>query len=166
VFEMRIVHYFKYILRNYKKFSIFVFIVLGLYSIQLVLKIEITPLGYFSLYSNRSNEQNEYFQILPTNKLESVPLNIYQADGSGFLMMEILPTRYKILKESENCNQMSDKLKRLGIGLHSNEDCEALERFNKWFIQYAQRQGFESDSLTLFEFGFKSGTIQSKSRIP
>ncbi|MEZ4805615.1 MAG: hypothetical protein R2852_09070 [Bacteroidia bacterium] len=163
---MRIVHYLSYILRNHKNFSIFVFIVLGLYSIQLVLKVEITPLGYFSLYSNRSEEQNAYYQILPYNRSDSSPLNIYEAPGSGFLMMEILPTRFKILKESQGCNQMSYKLKGLGVEINGNEDCEELRRFNKWFVLYTQRLGFKkNENQGLVEFGFKSGFIKSKTEI-
>lgn len=136
----------------------FVCLVFLLYGLQLILKIEVTPLGYFSLYSNVTPAQPAYYQILP--EVNGKPLNIYRAKGSGFLMMEILPTRYKILSESDHCNQMNFRLRRIGLGDNNNTDCNELKKFDAWFRIYAGRQGFElEEEYGLFEYGFLNGKM-------
>lgn len=137
------------------RFACLIFI---LYGFQLILKIEVTPLGYFSLYSNVTPTQPAYNQILPA--VNGKPLNIYTANGSGFLMMEILPTRYKILSESDHCNQMNFRLRRIGLGDNNDRDCHELKKFNKWFRVYAGRLGFElGDDYDLYEYGFLNGKM-------
>lgn len=133
-------------------------LVLVLYAMQMVLRIEITPLGYFSLYSNQMSEQQAYTQILPQQS-DSLPLNIYAGAGDQFLMLEILPTRYQILVHSDHCNQMNHKLERIGLKDNNCCDCDKLASFNQWFKVYAHRAGLDSTGLQLREYGFKKGKI-------
>lgn len=157
---MLIINYLKQCRKSNLGFFVFVLVVFVLYAIQLVLKTEITPLGYFSLYSNETPKMDAYSQILPSAGEDNVPVDIYQLPGTGFIMMEILPTRYQILKNAENCNQMNHKLKRIGLSDNNTCDCEQLKQFSDWYRVFANRQGIElSDRYKILEFGFLNGEI-------
>lgn len=141
-------------------FFVFVLLVFFLYSLQLVLKIEITPLGYFSLYSNSTPQLPAYIQILPSVGENNVPVDIYQTPGTAFIALEILPSRYQILKASDHCNQMNHKLQRIGLNDNNTCDCEELKKFTAWYRIYAQRQGIElSKDYQIKAFGFLNGQI-------
>lgn len=146
---------------NKPSFFVFVVIFFLLYGLQLVFRTEITPLGYFSLYSNSTSSSESYKQILPTDIASNSPINIYKYKGSVFLPLEILPTRYEILRKSENCNQMNYKLKRFGFTDRNTNDCEELKRFKSWFKIYAARQGLILDdkNWSLDEYGFLDGKL-------
>jgi hypothetical protein len=157
---MLILNYLKQCRKSNFGFFVFVVVVFVLYALQLVLKTEITPLGYFSLYSNETPKMDAYSQILPSTGEDNVPVDIYQLPGTGFILMEILPSRYQILKNAENCNQMNYKLKRIGLIDNNICDCENLKRFSVWYKVFAKRQGIElSDSYKIKEFGFLNGQI-------
>jgi hypothetical protein len=163
---MLIVQYLKQIRQTHKRFFGFVCSVLLLYALQLVLKTEITPIGYFSLYSNRTPAQSAYNQILPSSDSGKVPENIYLVNGSGFLMLEILPARYQILSASDHCNQLNHKLQRIGLYDANTGDCEALKRFHSWFRLYAERIGLKLDAAyTLQDCGFINGQLKSQKTI-
>lgn len=138
-------------------FFVFSLIVLGLYGLQMVIKTEITPLGYFSLYSDPAFEQASYAQNLPVKGDQ--PIDIYQLRGERFLMMEILPTRYEILANSDHCNQMQHKLKRMGISDNNCCDCKQLKNFNPWFKQYTFRLGVDTVGFELKTAKFKNGKL-------
>ncbi len=157
---MLIANYLKQCRKSNFGFFVFVLVVFVLYAIQLALKTEITPLGYFSLYSNETPKMDAYNQILPSSGEDNVPVDIYQLPGTGFIMMEILPTRYQILKNAENCNQMNHKLKRIGLIDNNTCDCEQLKQFSAWYKVFASRQGIElSNRYKIKEFGFLNGEI-------
>ncbi|MFM6984909.1 MAG: hypothetical protein ACKOXF_12300 [Chitinophagaceae bacterium] len=145
--------------QNYPGFFIVSVLVLVLYASQFLIKTEITPLGYFSLYSNRAMPQNAYYQILPVDTLNKRPKDIYQLKGTSFLMMEILPTRYEILANSDHCNQMNHRLRRIGLGDNNLEDCQQLQRFRKWLPVYASRIGMDLRGAELMQVGFNNGKI-------
>ncbi len=145
--------------QNYPRFFIVSVIVLMLYASQFIIKTEITPLGYFSLYSNRAMPQNAYYQILPVDTTSQEPKDIYQLNGTAFLMMEILPTRYEILANSDHCNQMNHRLRRIGLGDDNTTDCQQLQSFKKWLPIYASRIGFELKGTQLMQVGFNEGKI-------
>ena len=63
---MLIANYLKQCRKSNFGFFVFVLVVFVLYAIQLALKTEITPLGYFSLYSNETPKMDAYSQILPS----------------------------------------------------------------------------------------------------
>ena len=90
---MLLLNYLRQCRKSSFGFFVFVLIVFGVYAVQLVLKTEITPLGYFSLYSNSTPKLDAYTQILPSVGEANIPVDIYQLPGTGFIMMEILPTR-------------------------------------------------------------------------
>lgn len=145
---------------NHPFFFFFSHGVILLYVLQIVLKTEITPLGYFSLYSNPAYPQTSYSQILPAYPGSETPVNIYDAKGTGFLMLEILPTRYDILRRSDHCNQMNPKLQRLGLYDNNSHDCRELEKFHDWLPVYMQRIGMPlSGPYELRDFGFKNGSL-------
>ena len=104
------------------------------YFIQFVIKTEITPLGYFSLYSHAASQQKTYSQNLPFNQLTKQPIDIYNSKGTSFLMHEIVTTRYEILGNSTFCNPQFDKAKKLHLPV--SNDCEKLHEFRKWYYQY------------------------------
>ncbi len=139
------------------KFSV---IVLSVYALQMLIKTEITPLGYFSLYSNPMEEQTAYYQILPYDTVQKKPLNIYNTSGTGFLMLEILPTRYEILANSDHCNQMNHKLRRIGLGDNNLQDCQHLTSFKTWFKTYANSHGIDMKHAVLLNCGFKDGELK------
>ncbi|MCC6817606.1 MAG: hypothetical protein IT245_01765 [Bacteroidia bacterium] len=151
--------------KSHPRFFLFSVFVLVLYAAQLLIKTEITPLGYFSLYSNAMEEQASYHQILPFDTVNKKLINIYQAKGTGFLMLEILPTRYDILSKSDHCNQMNHKLRRIGLGDNNFEDCQKLSNFNSWMTIYGQRQGFNLSPTILVDCGFKDGQLIEMNRI-
>lgn len=136
------------------RFSVFV---LGLYALQMLIKTEITPLGYFSLYSNPMKEQASYHQILPYDTVKAAPVNIYEVKGTGFLMLEILPTRYDILANSDHCNQMNAKLRRIGLGDNNLSDCQDLRIFRTWFSAYARLRGLQMNNTVLLDCSFRNG---------
>ena len=159
---MLLLNYLRQCRKSSFGFFVFVLIVFVVYAVQLVLKTEITPLGYFSLYSNSTPKLDAHTQILPSVGEDNIPVDIYQLPGTGFIMMEILPTRYQILKGSENCNQMNHKLKRIGLSDNNACDCEKLKQFTTWYKLYAKRQGIElSEQYKIKEFGFLNGKIIS-----
>jgi len=137
--------------------SCFIFI---LYLAQLVLKIEITPLGYFSLYSHGAVEEPSYKMHLPSGP-DSLPLNIYEARGTAFLPLEIFPERYRVLKQTLNANQMDAKLKKMGIHTKQSgqNDFNNLSKFKFWYPLYLNRLGFDTQQVKVREFGFKKGEI-------
>lgn len=153
--------------KQHPRFFWFAVVVLFLFGLQMVLKVEITPLGYFSLYSDPAYPQKEYKQFLPVNvvrKPNTVStkvdlMNIYKAPGTGFLMLEILPSRYDILKRSDHCNQVNHKLQRLGLHDNNQSDCKQLEEFNKWFDIYLERINMKEKGMTclLMEASFSHG---------
>ena len=145
--------------QNYPRFFIFSAVVLVLYASQLLLKTEITPLGYFSLYSNRAMPQKAYYQILPLDTQTQIPRNIYQLKGTAFLMMEILPTRYEILANSDHCNQMNHRLERIGLSDDITTDCQQLQNFRNWLPIYASRIGMALNGTQLMQVGFNQGKI-------
>lgn len=147
----------KILWRQSPLFFIFSLIVLGLYGLQMLIKTEITPLGYFSLYSDPAFEQTSYAQNTPVKGNE--PINIYNLRGERFLMMEILPTRYEILANSDHCNQMQHKLKRMGFSDNNCCDCNQLRGFNTWFKEYAFRSGVDTIGFELKTGYFKNGKI-------
>lgn len=136
------------------------FVILGLYALQILLRIEITPLGYFSLYSDPMKEQPTYHQILPFDSAREKPINIYNVPGTGFLMLEILPTRYEILAGSDHCNQMNHKLRRIGLGDNNCCDCDKLKAFEHWFGVYMKRQDLDVKAFKLKLCGFKDGRLK------
>ena len=157
---MLIINYLKQCRKSNLGFFVFVVVVFVLYALQLALKTEITPLGYFSLYSNATPKMDAYTQILPSAGEDNVPVDIYQLPGTGFIMMEILPTRYQILMNSENCNQMNHKLHRIGLSDRNTCDCENLKQFVNWYKVFAKRQGIDLfDHYKIKEFGFLNGEI-------
>lgn len=135
-----------------------------LYLMQFILRIEITPLGYFSLYSDPTPAMPYYTQALPADE-KGNPVNIYKGKGSSFLMYEILPTRFKILSESENCNQMGYKLRHFGIQLSDTEDCKSLRNFDIWFAKYAERSGL-GEIYPVKEYGFLGGNLKYAGEFP
>jgi hypothetical protein len=155
--------------KNHPVFFFCAAFIIFLYGLQFVLKVEITPLGYFSLYSDPAYTQKSYPQILPVcmkgrESKHSLGLkadfdSIYEVKGAGFLMLEILPTRYDILRKSDHCNQMNHKLQRLGLHDENSRDCEALGEFEKWFSTYKRRLGINSGPCMLMDVGFKNGKI-------
>lgn len=153
-----------YTYKNKPSFFVFVIIFFLLYGLQLVFRTEITPLGYFSLYSDATSTSKSYKQILPTDLARNSPINIYKFKGTAFLPLEILPTRYEILRKSENCNQMNFKLQRFGFTDRNTTDCEELKRFKQWFKLYAERQGLilKDENWSLDEYGFLDGKLISK----
>ena len=158
---MLIINYLKQCRKSNLGFFVFVVVVFFLYAIQLVLKTEITPLGYFSLYSNATPKLDAYTQILPSAGEDNIPADIYQLPGTGFILMEILPSRYQILKNSDHCNQMNHKLKRIGLSDMNTCDCEQLKQFSAWYKVFAKRQGIElSDHYKIKEFGFLNGELK------
>lgn len=162
---MLIVQYLRQIKRTHKRFFAFACSVLSLYGLQLLLKTEITPIGYFSLYSNRTPVQTVYRQILPVSA-NGKPEDIYRVKGSGFLMLEILPTRYQILSASDHCNQMNHKLQRIGLYDDNTDDCAKLNRFHTWFRLYAGRIGMNLDTAySLNDYGFINGRLKSQNTI-
>jgi len=147
----------KAIRKNHPLFFFFALMVIGLYGFQLLAKIEITPMGYFSLYSDAAYPQEAYFQVLPEENKSGKPYNIYRTPGTTFLMLEILPTRYDILRRAEHCNPMNPKLKRLGLYDGNTCDCDKLEAFHDWFPVYLQRVGLHiSEDYDFKNFGFKN----------
>lgn len=151
--------------KEHPAFLVFATIILSLYFMQMMLKTEITPLGYFSLYSNEMKEQNAYYQILPYDTVKHQIVDIYSAKGAGFLMMEILPTRYEILANSDHCNQMNNKLRRLGLGDNNVSDCQNLKKFKSWMKVYGHRQGFDFEHIVLRNCGFKSAKLLEMNNI-
>lgn len=145
--------------QNYPRFFIFSVVVLMLYASQFLIKTEITPLGYFSLYSNRAMPQKAYFQILPMDTQTQTPKDIYRLKGTAFLMMEILPTRYEILANSDHCNQMNHRLRRIGLGDDNTADCQQLQNFRNWLPVYASRVGINLKGTQLMQIGFNEGKI-------
>jgi hypothetical protein len=146
--------------KNHPFFFFFSHGVIFLYALQILLKTEITPLGYFSLYSNPAYPQIAYSQILPAYQGSEKPVNIYEAKGTGFLMLEILPTRYEILRRSDHCNQMNHKLQRIGLYDKNTRDCAELEKFHEWLPVYMQRIGLPLHGpYELRDFGFKNGAL-------
>ncbi len=139
---------------------------LFLYGLQFALKVEITPLGYFALYSNPSYPQASYQQILPIKGSEDQEskvdfVNIYDSKGMGFLMLEILPSRYQYLRKSDHCNPANHQLLRLGMYDANSTDCDQLQKFDKWFNIYMQRLNvFDSfDTCLIMEASFKDGEL-------
>lgn len=151
--------------KEHPKFFWFSILVLAFYALQMVIRTEITPLGYFSLYSNPMQEQESYHQILPYDTLAQRPVDIYKTPGTGFLMMEILPTRYDILKHSDHCNQMNHKLRRIGLGDDNLEDCIRLMEFDRWFKRYGVVQGLDLSNTILMDCGFKNGKLIKMKRL-
>lgn len=151
--------------KSHPAFFIFSVVVLSVYALQLLIKTEITPLGYFSLYSNPMQKQATYHQILPFDTIENRPLNIYEAPGTGFLMLEILPTRYEILANSDHCNQMNHKLRRIGFGDNNLHDCQNLKAFKNWFKDYATWQGINMQNAVLLDCGFSQKQIKVTKQI-
>lgn len=145
--------------KKYPGFFVFTCIVLFFYGIQFAIKTEITPLGYFSLYSNRALPQTSYSQILPYDTVKKAPVNIYDLKGTQFLMMEILPTRYDILANSDHCNQMNHRLRRIGLGDNNASDCQELQRFREWFPRYAARLGVDLTHAPVKSISFNAGKI-------
>lgn len=145
--------------QNYPRFFIFSVVVLMLYASQFLIKTEITPLGYFSLYSNRALPQKAYFQILPLDTQTQTPKDIYQLKGTAFLMLEILPTRYEILANSDHCNQMNHRLRRIGLGDDNMVDCQQLQNFRNWLPVYASKIGLDLKGTQLMQIGFNEGKI-------
>ncbi len=146
--------------KNHPFFFFFAASVIFLYGVQLLIKTEITPLGYFALYSDPAFPQEAYIQALPASSPDHKPVNIYNTKGQGFLMLEILSTRFFILGKSDHCNQMNHKLQRLGLGDNNNTDCRELEKFHQWFQTYLKKQGINiKDNYLLNEFGFKDGRL-------
>lgn len=157
---MLLLDYFRQIRRTSGRFTVFVLVTAALYICQLIFRVELTPLGYFSLYSNFTPDAAYYEQILPVGKDDGIPLNIYSTDGSGFLMHEILPTRYQVLKGSDHCNQMNHKLQRIGLSDENTADCERLKNFRQWYAGYAHRHGMpDSGKWELKVCGFKNGKL-------
>ena len=157
---MLFLQFLKQCRQNSPMFLRFVLGLFMVYLFQLISKTEITPLGYFSLYSNATPRMSSYPQILPSVGNGNLPLDIYQLPGTGFIAMEILPTRYQILKHADHCNQMNFKLQRLGFSDQNKCDCEKLKLFQSWFLKFAHRQGIElSPNYQLKEFGFYNGQL-------
>jgi hypothetical protein len=143
---------------KHPRFFYFASCVILLFLLQLVIKTEITPLGYFSLYSDPAYPQASYKQVLPAEN--NMPLDIYSVKGTGFLMLEILPARYDILRQSDHCNQMNHKLQRIGLSDKNTTDCARLGQFHNWFASYMGRLGLQTDtSYQLLDFGFKDGKL-------
>ena len=110
------------------KYPLFFYInglVILVYLFQFLVKTEITPLGYFSLYSQAAVKQKTYSQNLPFNQLTNQPIDIYNSKGTAFLMHEIVTTRYEILGNSSFCNPQFDKAKKLY--LPATNDCGKLQ---------------------------------------
>lgn len=143
--------------KEHPSFFWFSVVILSLYALQMLIKTEITPLGYFSLYSNPMKEQASYRQILPYDTVKAAPVDIYRVKGAGFLMLEILPTRYDILANSDHCNQMNAKLRRIGLGDNNLTDCQDLKAFNTWFANYARLRGLQMSNTVLLDCSFKNG---------
>jgi hypothetical protein len=138
-----------------------------LYVGQLILRMEITPLGYFSLYSQPMLPQDAYVQNLPFDKKQNQPIDIYNTSGTSFLMLEILPTRYEVLSNAPFCNPAYEKLKQFGMSFN-NEECQNLKSFEDWFYTYCKSQNLEMPSREDFEVRqcyFKNGQILSSAPI-
>lgn len=134
------------------------------YLLQFLFRIELTPLGYFSLYSDPTPALPFYSQALPSDE-QGKPINIYRNNGSSFLMYEILPTRYEILSGSEACNQMGYKLRQFGIELKDTADCVRLRQFDAWFSTYAHRTGL-GRIHSVKKYGFLDGKLIHVEDIP
>jgi hypothetical protein len=148
----------KSVRKDHPCFFYFACCVICLYLLQFVVRTEITPLGYFSLYSDPAYPQASYKQVLPAKG--NAPMDIYNVKGTGFLMLEILPARYDILRKSDHCNQMNPKLQRLGLSDNNTTDCARLDRFHDWFAIYMGRIGLKADtSCRLRDFGFRDGKL-------
>lgn len=118
------------------------------YLSQFVIKTEITPLGYFSLYSQAASQQKTYSQNLPFNTLSNQPINIYNSKGTSFLLHEIVTTRYEILGNSSFCNPQYDKAKKLHLPVAN--DCDKLQEFRKWYYQYCINNHIQVPSFEYF----------------
>ncbi len=145
--------------KKYPGFFLFTCIILFFYGLQFAIKTEITPLGYFSLYSNRALPQSSYSQILPYDTIKQAPINIYELKGTQFLMMEILPTRYELLANSDHCNQMNHRLRRIGLGDNNTSDCQNLQRFREWLPIYASRIQLDLSHAPIKNIAFSQGNI-------
>ena len=156
-------HEIKALKKTHPSFFLFAAGILILYFAQFAARTEITPLGYFALYSDPMKAQETYKQILPACPAGSATgiANIYKARGQGFLMLEILPTRYDILLKSDHCNQMNHRLQRLGFHDTNKTDCDELTRFREWFNVYMDRIGIDSESCEPVEFGFRDGEVKT-----
>lgn len=149
----------KYCKTQHKRFFYFAIIIGCLYSAQLLLKFEITPLGYFSLYSNYTPHEAYYEQILPFDA-EGKPINIYASSGTKFILAEILPTRYALIKNSPNGQPNSQRLMQLGLPHHNESIC--LQQFPKWYRQWLIANGYLTLSDSLFICGFSQGQLIHK----
>jgi len=133
------------------KYPLFFYInglVILVYFFQFLVKTEITPLGYFSLYSQAAVKQKTYSQNLPFNQLTNQPIDIYNSKGTAFLMHEIVTTRYEILGNSSFCNPQFDKAKKLY--LPATNDCGKLQEFKKWYYQYCINNHIQVPSFDYF----------------
>jgi hypothetical protein len=149
----------KYCKNHHKGFFVFTLIVASLYLSQLLFKFEITPLGYFSLYSQYTPKLPYYEQILPVDE-KGQPINIYEAPGTGFILREILPTRYWVINNSPNGQPLSDKMQKLGLHFHSEKDC--LNGFPKWYKTWLKANGHTSVKDSLFLCRFNQGQLIQK----
>ncbi len=118
------------------------------YLLQFVVKTEITPLGYFSLYSQSTSKQKTYSQNLPYDLIKNQPINIYNSKGTSFLIHEIVTTRYEILGNSTFCNPQYDKAKKLHLPV--TNDCGKLKKFRQWYYQYCINNDIQVPSFEYF----------------
>ncbi len=136
-------------------------IVFVLYISQLALRIEITPLGYFSLYSNPMSIQSFYSQNLPFNNKNNQAIDIYNQSTSLFLPLEILPTRYENLSQAPNDNPLSQKLNQLGIKINTKDSLE-YGKFKLWYYNYCIQQNIKLPDYKDFDIkhcNFKNGQL-------
>lgn len=149
----------KYCKNQHRGFFIFTLILAVLYCSQLLFRYEFTPLGYFSLYSQYTPKLPYYEQILPVDE-KGQPINIYEAPGTGFILREILPTRYWLISNSPNAQPMSDRLEKMGLNYHSEKKC--LEGFGKWYQSWLLTNGHQSVNDSLYLCRFSRGKLIQK----
>jgi hypothetical protein len=164
---LQLKHRIKEFKKDYPFFFIVYVLVFVLYAGQLLLRMEITPLGYFSLYSQPMMPQTSYVQNLPFDKKKNLPIDIYHTNGTSFLIFEIVPTRYEVLSNAPFCNPAYQKLKQFGVSFN-NEECQNLKSFEDWFYTYCKSQNLEMPSREDFEIRqcyFKNGKLLSSAPI-
>jgi len=150
----------------YKKYPSFFYlycVVFLLYFFQIITKIEITPLGYFSLYSQPMHPQTAYEQILPFNLKTNLPINIYESNGGAFLPLEILPTRLEILGNKKRDVEIENLRGKIGYSASSIE-IKSQEAFKKWYYNYCISTNVKLPEFQYFELRkcyFKNGNLMS-----
>lgn len=153
-----------YLKKHHPRFLALTISLLFLYGLQFLLRSEITPFGYFSMYSDPAQPLKFYTQIIPADSAGK-PIDIYNNSWSSSFMFETLPARYNALIQKKNCSQFNYKLAFWGLQNQAN-DCENLKPFKTWFVKYAHATNLDLPAnYKLINFGFKNAQLINNAEI-